>query len=169
VSGTVPAAARRRWVARVLAAIAVWAVLTLGAQIFGNQPRVVLLALAVAALATVLWLYLDASVETDVPVWDRAADEPIRPPGEDPRLALLARVVAQHLDARQPTGVLRGHLLDLADHRLVTRYGVSRRADPDRAEGLWGPELTALAHQRDPFPRMTLDQIDVLLQRIEAL
>ena len=102
-------------------------------------------------------------------VWDRATDEPIRPPGEDPRLALLGRVVAQHLDARQSSGVLRRHLLDLADHRLMSRYGLSRRADEERAAAVLGPELTALAEQREPFPRMTLDQIDVLLRRIEAL
>ena len=119
---------RRGWTLRVLAAVAVWALLTLGAQVLGNQPRVGLLALTVAALATVLWLYLDASAQTDVPVWDRRADEPIRPPGEDPRLALLSRVIAQHFDARRPDGTLRRHLLDLADHRLVSRHGLSWRA-----------------------------------------
>jgi hypothetical protein len=153
----------------VLAAVAFWALLTLGAQVLGNQPRTGLLALAVAALATVLWLYLDASAQTDVPVWDRYADEPIRPPGEDARLALLSRVIAQHFDARRPDGTLRRHLLDLADHRLVSRHGVSWRADPERAEGVMGPELTALARQSEPYPRMSADQIDVLLERIEAL
>ena len=108
---------RRRWSLRVLAALAVWAVLTLAARVLGNQPRAALLALAVAAVATVVWLYLDASAQSDVPVWDRAADEPIRPPGEDARLALLTRVVAQHFDARRADGTLRRHLLELADHR----------------------------------------------------
>jgi hypothetical protein len=32
-----------------------------------------------------------------------------------------------------------------------------------------GPELTALARQSEPYPRMSADQIDVLLERIEAL
>jgi hypothetical protein len=162
-------AVHRRWLARVLAALALWAVVVLAARVFGNQPRVGLLALTVAALATVLWLYLDASIQGDVVVWDRSAHEPIRPPGEDPRLALLVRVVAQHLDARQPTGVLRRHLLDLADHRLMSKHGLSRLADEQRAAGVLGPELTALAEQGEPYPRMTLDQIDLLLQRIEAL
>jgi hypothetical protein len=168
VSGAT-SASRRRWTARVAAAVALWAAVTLTAQVFGNQPRVGLLALTVAALATVVWLYLDTSVQPDVAAWDRAADEPIRPPGEDPRLALLTRVVAQHLDAREPTGLLRQHLLDLADHRLVTRHGISLRADPERAERVLGPDLAALARQHQPYPRMSLDQIDVLLQRIEAL
>ena len=154
---------------RVLGALALWAVLVIAARVFGIEPRVALLALTVAALATVLWLYLDASIEGGAVVWDRSAVEPIRPPGEDPRLALLNRVVAQHLDARQPSGVLRRHLLDLADHRLMSKYGLSRRADEQRAATVLGPELTALAEQREPYPRMTLDQIDLLLQRIEAL
>ena len=160
---------RRAWTARVLAAVTVWAVLVIAAQVFGNQPRVALLALTVAALATVLWLYLDAFTQDDLVVWTRSSDEPVRPPGEDPRLALLNRVVDQHLDARQSTGVLRQHLLDLADHRLVSKYGLSRRADEQRAAAVLGPELTSLAEQREPYPRMTLDQIDLLLQRIEAL
>jgi hypothetical protein len=160
---------RRRWLARGLAALAVWAVLTLGAQVFGNQPRTALLALVVAGFASVLWLYLDLSVRTDAPLWDRPADDPVRPPGEDPRLALLTRVVAQHLDAREPDGTLRRHLMDVADHRLVTRYGVSWRADPERAESFLGPDLSALARQAAPFPRMSMQQIDVLLSRIEDL
>jgi len=155
--------------ARVLAAVAVWAVLVIAARVFGNQPRVALLALTVAALATVLWLYLDAFTQDDLVVWTRSSDEPVRPPGEDPRLVLLNRVVDQHLNARQSTGVLRQHLLDLADHRLVSKYGLSRRADEQRAAAVLGPELTSLAEQREPYPRMTLDQIDLLLQRIEAL
>jgi hypothetical protein len=160
---------RRRWSLRVLAALAVWAVLTLAARVLGNQPRAALLALAVAAVATVVWLYLDASAQSDVPVWDRAADEPIRPPGEDARLALLTRVVAQHFDARRADGTLRRHLLELADHRLVSSRGLSWRADPERAEGVMGPELAALARQTEPYPRMSEEQIDVLLDRIEAL
>jgi len=160
---------RRRWTKRVLVAFVVWAVLTLGAQAFGNQPRPLLLALGVAAFATTLWLYLDASEQTEVWVWDRAPNDPVREPGEDPRLALLTRVVASHLDAREVGDTLQEHLLDLADHRLVARHGVSWRADPERAEPLLGPELTALAHQRAPYPRMSLDQIAVLIERIESL
>jgi hypothetical protein len=167
VTGTV--SSRRQWTLRALAAFAVWAVLTMAARVLGNQPRAALLALAVAAIATVFWLYLDTSAQADVPVWDRAADEPIRPPGEDARLALLTRVVAQHFDARRPDGTLRRHLLELADHRLVRSRGVSWRADPERAEQVMGPELAALARQTEPYPRMGADQIDVLLGRIEAL
>ena len=159
----------KRWTSRIGAAVAVWAIVVLIARVKGNQPDVPLLALTFAAFATTLWLYLDASGRSEVPLWDRADSDPVRPPGEDPRLALLTRVVAQHLDAREVGDVLQRHLLDLADHRLMTAHGVSWRVDPDRAGPLLGPELVALARQSPPYPRMSVQHIDVLLSRIEAL
>ena len=159
----------RLWASRIGTAAAIWAVVVLIARTKGNQPDVPLLALTTAAFATTLWLYLDVSTRSEVPLWDRTDADPVRPPGEDARLALLARVIGQHLDAREVGDVLQRHLLDLADHRLMTSHGVSWRVDPDQAGPLLGPELVALARQSAPYPRMTLQQIDVLLTRIEAL
>ena len=161
---------RRRWTARIATAFALWA-LVVGIAVWqGNHPDALLLGLTFAAAATTLWLYLDAGRVAEAPLWDRAADDdPVRPPGEDARLTLLTRVVGQHLDARQVSDNLRHHLLDLADQRLMSSHGVSWRVDPDRAGPLLGRELVALARQQPPYPRMTLQQIDVLLTRIEAL
>ena len=158
-----------KWAVRIGSAFMLWLVVTVAARLMGNQPRVVLLALVVAAFSTVLWLYLDASADREEPVWNVAVDEPVRPPGEDARLALLTRVVAQHHEAREVGDALQRHLMSIADHRLVAHHGVSWRADPERAETLLGPELTNLSRQGAPYPRMTLAQIDVLLQRIESL
>jgi hypothetical protein len=95
----------------------------------------------------------------------------VRPPGDDPRLAFLHRLVLRHLDAREVGDNLQEHLLNLADHRLVATHGISLRADPDRAEPFVGAELAALAAGagRGAPRRMSVAQIDVLLQRIEAL
>ena len=164
-----PRELRRRWTARLVTAAVLWVILVGGGNVLGNHPRPLLLALGVAAFATVLWLYLDTSAVHEPPDWDRAVDDPVRPPGEDPRLALLTRVVAQHLTAREVGPTLQVHLRDLADHRLVARHGVAWRTDPDRAAPLLGPELTSLAQQRPPYPRMSIEQIDLLLTRIEAL
>lgn len=158
-----------RWVKRVAAAFAVWAAVVLAARTLGNDPQPLLIALGVAVFAAVLWFYLDVSVRHTPPQWDRVPTDPMHEPGEDPRLALLTRVIAQHLDAREVSDTLQRHLMELADHRLVAAHGVAWRTDPTRAEPLLGPELTALARQRPPYPRMDLDQIDVLLRRIEAL
>lgn len=161
--------ARRRWTARIAVAFAIWAGVVLVARFKGNQPDALLLALTVAAFGTTLWLYLDAGAHSEPPNWDRPDDDPVRPPGEDRRLALLTRVVGQHLDSREVGDGLQRHLVELADERLMAAHGVSWRVDPDRAAPLLGPELAALARQHPPYPRMSLHQIDVLLSRIEAL
>ena len=158
-----------RWVVRGVAALVVWAALTLGAQVLGGRPHPGLLALAVAGAATAVWLVLDLPGSSAVTVWERIGSEPIRPPGEDPRLAVLERVVAAHFDARVVSDSLQRHLMALVDQRLLARHGVSWRVDPERAAPLLGPELLALARQSGPYPRMSVHQIEVLLARIEAL
>ena len=168
-SGRSRSEARRRWTARIALAFALWAVVVVIAHLQGNRPDGLLVGLTVAAFATTLWLFLDAGLQSEAPRWDLHDDDPVRSPGEDPRLALLTRVVAQHLDAREVGDVLHRHLCELADQRLMAAHGVSWRVDPGRAAPLLGPELVALARQDAPYPRMTLQQIDVLLSRIEAL
>lgn len=159
----------RRWGSRIASTVALWLVIVVVARLRGNQPDPLLIALTIAAFATLVWLYLDAGTLSQAPVWDVAELDPVRPPGEDPRLALITRVVGQHLDARSVGDSLQRRLVDLADQRLMARHGVSWRVDPERAAPLLGPELVDLARQHAPYPRMTLHQIDVLLSRIEAL
>lgn len=161
--------ATRRWTGRVLASALLWLVVVTVARYYGNQPRLALLALGFATFGAVLWFYLDTSADAEVPLWDLAVDDPVREPGEDPRLSLLHRLLVRHQDAREVDPALRDHLLELADHRLVTRHGVAWRSDPERAEPLLGPELTALARQQPPYPRLHPRQIEALLTRIEAL
>ena len=64
-------------------------------------------------------------------MWAGHDDDPVRPLGEDPRLSRLARVVGQHLDAREVGDTLQRHLVDLADQRLMARHGLSWRVDPE--------------------------------------
>jgi len=153
----------------VATALGLWLVLVLGAAFFGNRPDPALSALFVAAAATCVWLFLDLSLRSEASLWDRDDPEPVRPPGEDQRHAMLTRVVGGHLDARAVGDALHRHLLDLVDERLVAAHGVASRADPERAAALMGPDLAALAAQRPPYPRLTVRQIDALLTRIEAL
>jgi hypothetical protein len=160
---------RRRWTARIATAFALWAVVVAIAALQGNHPDALLLGLTVAAFGATLWLYLDLSAMTSPPAWDRADDDPVRPPGEDNRLALLNRVVGQHLDAREVGDTLHRHLVELAEQRLMARHGLSWRVDPERAAPLLGAELVAVVRQQPPYPRMDVRQIDVLLRRIEAL
>jgi hypothetical protein len=160
---------RKVWTSRVAAAVALWVVVVGLAAVQGNHPDPLLIALTIAALAATLWLYLDLSASDAAPAWERVENDPVRPPGEDQRLAMLQRVVAQHLDGREVGDTMHRHLVELTDRRLVAHHGVSLRADPERCADLMGPELTELARQRAPYPRLDPRRIDLLISRIEAL
>src|SRR3954451_6895753 len=152
-----------RWVERGTAAGLVWVVLTLGAHVLGGRPHPGLLAVAVAGGDSALWLLVDLPGSSRVSSWDRVATEPIRPPGEDPRLTTLERVVGGHFEGREVTDTLQRHLMALADQRLLARHGVSWRVDPELAGPLLARELLALQRQSAPYPRRSVPQIDVLL------
>jgi hypothetical protein len=158
-----------RWVPRVALAFGLWLVVAVAAWILGNEPRPGLLALMVAVGAALLWLFLDVSADAEATTWPQLVDEAARPPGEDPGLERLQRLLAQHQSAHEVGDALHRRLTELADQRLVAHHGVSLVADPQRAAGLLGPQLTALVRQRPPYPRLSPQQIDVLLQRIEDL
>ena len=159
----------RRWLRRLGAALAVWVAAVVLSRLFGSTADVGLVGLAVAALAAVLWIAVDALGAGPVEGWDLDPDDPVRPPGQDLRLAALNRMVATHLESRRPGDGLPRALTRIADQRLMARYGVSWRVDPERARELLPPELVDLAEQVAPYPRMSIRHIDVLLTRIEAL
>ena len=159
---------RRAWL-RVAGAFAVWAGLVGLARTLGSRPDIVLVGITVAAAAAALWLCVDAVGETASPRWELLEDEPIRPPGQDSRLSALTRMVTAHFDGRRPDDTLHQQLVGLVDQRLMARHGLTWRADQDRARVLLDPELAALAEQQPPHPRMTRQQVDALLSRIEAM
>jgi hypothetical protein len=159
----------RRAALRVAGAFVVWAVLVGLARTLGSRPDIALVGLTVAAASAALWLCVDAVGETATPHWELLDDEPIRPPGEDTRLSSLTRMVNAHFDGRRPDDSLHRQLVVLLEQRLVARYGVSWRADPERVRPLLDPALAALAEQPSPHPRMTRQQVEVLLSRIEAI
>lgn len=159
---------RRAWL-RVAGAFLVWAGLVGLARTLGSSPDIVLVGLTVAAASAALWLCVDALEETASPRWELLVDEPIRPPGQDSRLAALTRMVTAHFEGRRADDTLHQQLVGLVDQRLMARHGLSWRADPARARELLDPELAALAEQQPPHPRMSRHQVDVLLTRIEAL
>jgi hypothetical protein len=160
---------RRRWAGRVALAALVWLAVCVVAALFGARPHYGLVALAVAAVAGALVLFLDTTARAEAPTWRLPDLDPVRPPGEDPRLGRLHRVVGSHLVSREVDDGLHRQLMAAVDHRLVAHHGVSLRADPERAAGLMGPDLARFAAATDPYPRLTAAQIDVLIDRIEEL
>lgn len=159
----------RRWTVRIALSFGVWLAVALGAWLLGNQPDPGLLALMIGVGAALCWLFLDVSADAEVSRWPPMTEEPVRPPGEDARLERLHRIVMQHQSAHDVSDALHRTLTELADHRLVAHHGVSLLADPDRAVEILGPELASVATQRPPYPRLSTERVDVLLQRIEAL
>jgi hypothetical protein len=154
---------------RVAGAFLVWAGLVGLARILGARPDILLVGLTVGAAAAALWLFVDSVAETESPPWEQLDDEPVRPPGQDGRFAALTRLVNAHFEARRHDDALHQHLVDLVDQRLVATYGVGWRADAQRAKGMLDPELAVLVEEPPPHPRMTRQQLDVLLSRIEAM
>lgn len=155
--------------ARLAAAFGVWLVTCVVAWFFGNAPRPGVVAMYVAVASALVWLFLDVSADTEVTRWPGVREEPVREPGEDPRLGQLRRVVAHHLDGREVGDVLHRRLTALADQRLMARHSVTREADPELAARLLGPDLLAVTTAHPPYPRLTTAQIEQLLQRIETL
>lgn len=158
-----------RWVGRVLLAAAVWVGTAVAAWVLGAQPHPGLLALVVAVVAAVLWLLLDLAEAAEPLRWPAPEPAPVRAPGEDPRLERLHRVLVQHRSSHEVGDTLHRQLAALADQRLLLHHGITREAAPDRAGELVGPDLLRVMTQRPPYPRLSAAQVDVLLQRIEAL
>jgi hypothetical protein len=157
------------WARRAALAVGVWFAVCAAAFLLGLRPNPVLLALLAAAAGATLLLVLELSGTAGPARWRVGEHDPVRPLGEDPGLARLTRMVNAHLVSHEIGDRMHEHLLHLLDQRLVAHHGISAHADPGRAAGLLGPELAALVAQRPPYPRLTVDQIDVLIDRIEAL
>jgi hypothetical protein len=159
----------KSWIKRLALTFGVWLVISAGVGLAGGAAHPLLLALYVGVVAVLVFLFLDVSAQTRPIQWPKPRQEPVRERGEDPRLDQLRRVVAQHLDSREVGEALQRHLAEIADHRLVVRHGITREADPDTASRLLGAELSAVLDRGAPYPRLTIDQMDLLLQRIEAI
>jgi hypothetical protein len=157
------------WYRRVGLAFALWLGVSVTAWLLGNEPRPGLLALYVGVGGAVVWLFVDVSTDAGTDPWPDAVADPVRDPGQDPRFGYLRHVVDQHLDSREVGDGLHKRLVDLIDHRLMSRHGLTREADPSKVTALLGPELSAITAARAPYPRLTPGHIDQLLQRIEDL
>jgi hypothetical protein len=157
------------WLRRAAGAFAIWLVICLVAVIFGQRPHPGLLALVVLAGSLTLTLLLEADTMTSALRWQLPGRDSVGEPGEDPRLALLTRVVSAHLVSREVDDRLRQHLRAIVEARMVDHHGISRQADPERAARLLGPDLDGFLAGTGGPVRLTPAQIDVLIDRIEEL
>lgn len=160
----------RRWLVRIGSAVAAWLLLWLVAAFLGMTVRPVLLGGVIAAIGCAAWLVLDASASARPSYWRQEPDDPVRGPGEDRRLDALVRHLGKNFDAREWVDVLHADLVAITDDRLMARHGLSRSADAERAAAVLGPDLSRfLVLPRNERRPLTIDQLDHLLTRIEAL
>jgi hypothetical protein len=125
---------------------------------------VLALAAAVTGLVALGWR---VSRPATSPAWHTPApDRGSAATSRDGRLWALERVVTGHLTSREPSSALALQLRELADRRLALRHGVHWDTDRARTVELLGPEVVDLVEARPPR-RMSLDQIDAVLRRIE--
>jgi hypothetical protein len=157
------------WTKRLALTFVVWLAISAGVGLAGGAAHPLVLALYVAVVGVLVFLFLDVSAQTQPIKWPKPREEPVRERGEDPRLDQLRRVIAHHLDSREVGEAWQRHLAELADHRLVARHGITREADPETASRLLGPEVWSVLAGRPPYPRLTTGQMDQLLTRIEAI
>lgn len=151
----------RNWLVATLLLYAVaWALLTAVDTDPRPAPLLLLVAVATAVLALV-----NLNVMSDAPDWEVHASHPVTVPGQDARLAMYARVVSGHLDARHADPALRDRLAVLAAGRLRQRHGVDLR-DP-AATALLGADVAALL--TDPPRLLRRTEIETCVKRIEEL
>jgi len=161
---------RKRWLGRIIAALAVWLAVVLMALVFGATIRPVLLAILVGALACAMWLLLDGSAFAQPSYWRQVADSPVRIPGQDRRVDALVRHLDKNFAAKDSGGLVYADLVAVADQRLMTRHGFNRLHDPARAAAVLGPELARfVAQSTDPRRQLSIREIENVLNRIEAL
>ena len=154
----------RRWARRAAGTVALVVLLDVVLTQFDFAPDHLRLALVVALGVAVTGLLIDSLAEGGS-AW-RA--EPMGTGGvtaTDPHLASYVRILESHLTARGADTALRNRLAALCDERLARRHALSR-GDP-AAEALLGPELVGVLS--GPPRRLTREQIDGCLRRIEAL
>lgn len=161
MSGAAVARFWRNWlVATLLLYAAAWALLSA----VGTDPRPGPLLLLVAVATAVLAL-VNLNVTGEGPDWEVASSHPVTVPGQDVRLAMYARVVSGHLDARHADPALRDRLATLATGRLRQRHGLGLR--DAAAADLLGAEVIRIL--TGPPRALNRTEIDNCVQRIEGI
>jgi hypothetical protein len=154
---------RNRWVVRGLLFVSGVAGLTIFAAIEDTRPRVLPTALFVGAGVAIFGLLSD-SAGTEPADWTPTIEYVATPSGQDSGLAGNARLIENHLSARDVDPLLRARLIRMTDNQL-SGLGLSR-TDPAVARRL-GPTLTAVLN--GPPRRLQRAEIEECVRRIEEL
>jgi len=158
-----------RWLARLAVAAALWGALCLWANLDDRNPYYLGLAAAVLASLTVVWLCVDAYSVALPPQWEIHYSHS---PGRtfDPRFSRLSQELAEAANRQAAATALHESIESLADGLLRDKYGIERGTDPEEAQRVLGPEVTAYLateprREREPFSPRLFD----VLTRLESL
>jgi hypothetical protein len=154
---------RNRWVVRGLLFASGIAGLTIFAAIEDTRPRVVPTALFVGAGVAIFGLLSDSG-GTAPADWTATSAYAGTSAGQDAGLAANARLIENHLTARDVDPLLRARLARMTDDRL-SRLGLSRTGPGVRSR--LGPTLTAVLD--GPPRRLQRAEIEECVRRIEEL
>jgi hypothetical protein len=154
---------RNRWVLRAIAFAGGVAGLTVFAAVEGTRPRVLPTVLFVSAVVAIFGLLADSS-PGDPADWSPIVEHTGTTVGQDAGLAGNARLIENHLSAREVDSLLRARLGRMTEDRL-SRLGLSR-ADPEVGARL-GPTLTAVLD--GPLRPLRPAEIEECIRRIEEL
>jgi hypothetical protein len=116
----------------------------------GMQPKLLPVAVILAAIAAVGMLAFDLVASAAPAVWPDGA--PPEPPVRvlDSRTESLVRMATREREQEGPSHRLHATLVSLVDDRLRDRHGVDRATDPAAAHRMLGPELTRLVETPPP-------------------
>lgn len=139
------------------------------ARLDNRDPHYLGLAAAVLAGLAVIWLCVDAYSVSLPPQWELYFS---RSPGRsfDPRFSRLSQELAEASNRQTASIALHDSIEKIADEILRTKYGVERRTDPEGAQRVLGPEVSAYLavdpnRERDVFSQRLFD----VLTRLESL
>ncbi len=150
---------------RIVVTVAIGVIVAIAMVLFGMEPRLVLLACVVAALAGAGWLLVDLAPDTGHIIWNEPDASTETVAGADHRVhALRARLRRSSRPGRLPlaraaesasTDEIISTLLALLDDHLLAERNIDRRVDPDAAAEALGPELARFVEQPDARTSMT--------------
>jgi hypothetical protein len=147
----------------VLLTLGVVLVLVGFARVEHTTPLLLPMVLLVGAVVAIGGMVVDAAGAAPAR-WDVEVDQAPGSGGQDQGLAGNARLLENHLSARQADPLLRGRLARMTDDRLA-RLGL-RRGDPGVSARL-GPTLTAVLDS--PARLLSVAEIEECIRRIEEL
>ena len=155
---------RRRWGIRIGSSCVLVAGVYAGLELFDYEPRLAPLVLLSVLCLAVGWLVVDVLVDLG-PGWTVSIEPPVSRSGDDQRLSTFVRVLENHLASAVPNANVRDELAQIADRRLMHRYG-ERIGDPAARDRL-GPELLSVLE--GPPRRLDVTDIDRIVRHIEEL